>query len=56
MKQIIILIAMIILGLFIAGLVLGFQEDAQELADNSKAGIAELTEAAGQSGIGAGGD
>jgi len=42
MKQIIILISTIILGLFIAGLILGFQDDAKDLADKGTKGMASL--------------
>lgn len=39
MKQMIVLIAMIALGIAIAGLVMSFSNSAKSLADEAKAGI-----------------
>ncbi|MDO4553040.1 MAG: hypothetical protein Q4C22_05835 [Bacillota bacterium] len=35
MKQMIVLVSMVILGIFIGGLVLGFQDSAQEIATSA---------------------
>ena len=51
MKQIIVLVSTIILGLFIAGLILGFQDDAKLLADGGNKGIAQLAEIAEKRGV-----
>lgn len=41
MKQIIVMVSMIILGIAIAGFVLGFEDSAKDLTDNATSKITE---------------
>lgn len=43
MKQIIVLVATIILGLALSGFIMGFSDDAEGLADNVSTGIDKLS-------------